>query len=58
MVNSFIVSLGMTLMINVFLENIKSLHEKMLKARNLYWLHNDASEKKSLNGHFDKPRRN
>ena len=35
------------------------MHEKMLMAINLYWFHNDASERnKSLNGHSDEPRIN
>ena len=35
------------------------MHEKMLKAINLYWFHNDASERKnSLNGHSNEPQIN
>ena len=45
MVNSFVVSLDITVMINILQDILKILHEKMLKAINLYWLHNDASEK-------------
>ena len=37
-------------MINILQEEIKILHEKMLKAINSWWLHNDALEKNnSLN---------
>ena len=37
----------------------KALHEKVLKATNLYWLHNDALEKNnSLNGNSNEPRIN
>ena len=33
------------------------MHGKMLKAINLYWFHNDASERNnSLNGHSNEPR--
>ena len=50
--NLFIVSLDMTVMINVLQEIIEILHEKMLKAIDLYWICNDASEKtNTLNGH-------
>ena len=39
-------------MINVLKEIVQILLEKMLKTINLYWFHNDSSEKKnSLNGH-------
>ena len=35
------------------------MHEKMLKAINLYWFHNDASERKnSLNGYSNEPQIN
>ena len=38
---------------------LKSCTRKMLKAINLYWLHNDASEKNnSLNVHSNEPRIN
>ena len=36
MVNSFVVSLDMTVMINILQEIIKVLHEKMLKAIDFY----------------------
>ena len=43
-------------MINILQEIIKILLKEMLKAINLYWLHNDASEKNnSLNGCSNKP---
>ena len=43
-------------MINILYERIKILHEKMLNAIYLYWLHNDAlAENNSLNGHSNKP---
>ena len=46
-------------MINILQEIIKILHEKMSKAINLYWFHNDVSEKNnSLNGHSNEPRIN
>ena len=35
------------------------MHKKMLKAINLHWFHNDASERNdSLNGHSNEPRIN
>ena len=35
------------------------MYEKMIKPINLYWFHNDASERKNLlNGHSDEPRIN
>ena len=36
MVNSFVVSLDITVMINILQEIIKVLHEKMLKAIDFY----------------------
>ena len=43
-------------MINILQEIIKILHEKMLKAINFYWLHNDTLEKtNSLNGYYNQP---
>ena len=43
-------------MINILQEIIKILLKEMLKAINLYWLHNDASKKNnSLNGCSNKP---
>ena len=59
MVNSFAVSLDFTVTINILKEIRKILHEKMLKVINLYWFHNDVSEKiNSLNGHPNEPRIN
>ena len=56
MVNSFVVSLDIAIMVNILQEINNILHEKVLKAINLYWFHNNASEKnKSLNGHSSKP---
>ena len=53
---SFVVSLDTTVIIDILQEIIRILHEKILKAVNLYWFKNDASEKTySLNGHFNKP---
>ena len=57
MVNSFAFSLYSIVMINILVEIIKILHEKMLKAITLYWFHNDASEKNnSLNDRSNEPR--
>ena len=39
-------------MVNILQEIIKIMPEKMLKAINLYWFHNDASEK---NNSLDDP---
>ena len=36
MVNSYVVSLGITVMINILQETIKILHEKNVKAIDLY----------------------
>ena len=36
MVNSFVASLDITVMINILQDITKTLHEKMLKATNLY----------------------
>ena len=44
-VNSFDVSLDITVMINILQEISKDLQEKMLKATNLYWLHSNPLEK-------------
>ena len=41
------ISLDITVMINILQEIITILHKKMLKAINLYWFHNNASEKKN-----------
>ena len=57
MVNSFAFSLYSIVMVNILVEIIKILHEKMLKAITLYWFHNDASEKNnSLNDRSNEPR--
>ena len=59
MVKSFDVLLDITVMINIWQEIIKILHEKMSKAINLYWFHNDVSEENnSLTGHSNEPRIN
>ena len=56
-VNSFVVLLDITVMINILQQIIKVLHEKILKVINLYWFLNDASEKhNSLNGHSNESR--
>ena len=56
MVDSFVGSLDITVMINILLWIIKIMHKQMLKTINLYWFHNDASERNnSLNGHSKKP---
>ena len=44
-VNSFDVLLDITVMINILQEISKDLQEKMLKAINLSWLHNNPPEK-------------
>ena len=52
MVNSFVVSLYVTVMINILQKILEILHEKMLKAIDFYRFHNSALEKSnSLNGH-------
>ena len=57
MVNSFAFSLYSIVMVNILVEIIKILHEKMLKAITLYWFHNDASEKNnSLKDRSNEPR--
>ena len=57
MVNLFIVSLDITVVINILQEIIKILHDKILKAMNLYWFYNDASdENNSLNDHYNEHR--
>ena len=56
MVNSFVFSLDIPVMINILYEMIKILHEKMLNAIYLYWFHNDTlAENNSLNGHSNQP---
>ena len=57
MINSFGFSLDVTVMISILQEDF--LHEKKLKAINLYWFHNDASEENNeLNDHSKKSRIN
>lgn len=58
-VNAFVVSLQIIVMINILQEVIKILHEEMFNAMNLYWFHNDASDKNNpLNGYCKEPRIN
>ena len=46
-------------MINILQEVIKILHEEMFNAMNLYWFHNDASDKNNpLSGYCKEPRIN
>ena len=55
-VNSFSVSFDITVMINILIDIIKLLHEKMIRAINLYWFRNDVPEKNnSLNGLSNEP---
>ena len=57
MVNSFFVSWDITIMINILQKIINVLLEEKWRAINLYWFHNDASEKNNLlNGHSNEPR--
>ena len=42
MVNSFVFSLDIPVMINIVYEMIKTLYEKMLNAIYLYWFHSDT----------------
>ena len=52
MVNSFVSSLDITVMIHILYEIIKILQEKMLNAIYMYWFHSDTSGKNnSLNAH-------
>ena len=44
MATTFGFSLDNTVMINVLPEISETMHEKMSKAINLYWFHNDALE--------------
>ena len=56
MVNSFIFSLDIPVMINILYEMIKILHERMLNAIYLHRFHNDTlAENNSLNGHCNEP---
>ena len=55
MVNSFVFSLDIPVMINILYETIKVLHEKMRNAIYFYWFHNDTlAENNSLNDHSNK----
>ena len=57
MVSSLIVLLDITAMINILQEVVKTLHDKILKTLNWYWLRDNATEKNnSLNGHSNEPR--
>ena len=59
MVNSFVVLLDITIMINILPEITKVSHDKRLKAINVYLFHKGKSEKNnSLNGHSNKPQMN
>ena len=52
MINSFVFSLDIPVMINILFEMIKILHEKMVNSIYLYWFHNDTlAENNALNGH-------
>ena len=56
MVNSFVSSLDITVMIHILYEIVKILQEKMLNAICMYRFHSDTSEKNnSLNAHSNKP---
>ena len=56
MVNSFVFSLDIPVIVNILYKMIKILHEKMLNAIYLCWFHNDTSEENnSLNGHSNEP---
>ena len=59
MFNLFVFSFDISVIFNILKSIIKILQEKMLKAINLYWFHNDVSEKiKSLNANSSEPRIN
>ena len=59
MVNLFVVTLDITVVINISQEIIKALDEKMLKALSLYVFHKYTSKKhNSLNDHFNLPQMN
>ena len=52
MVNLFIFSIDIPVIINILYKMIKIMHEKMLNATYLYWFYNDTSgENNSLNGY-------
>ena len=56
MVNSFVFSLDIPVMINILYEMVEILHEKMLNAIYLFKFHNDTlAENSSLNGHSKEP---
>ena len=55
MINSFIFSLDIPVVIYILYEMIEILREKMLKAIYLYWFPNDTlAENNALNGHSSK----
>ena len=52
----FIIVLDIIVMINILQEQIKTMHDKVLKVIALFWFHNDAYGKNcSWNGHSNKP---
>ena len=52
MVNSFLASLEIPVMINILHKMVKVLPKKILNAIYLYWFYNDTSDKNnSLNGY-------
>ena len=56
MVNSFVFSLNIPVMINILYEMIAILHEKILNLIDLYWFLNDTlAENNSLYGHSNEP---
>ena len=56
MVNLFVFSLDLPVMINILYEMIKIVHEKMLNAIYLYGFHNDTlAENNAPNGHSNQP---
>ena len=56
MVNSFVFSLNVPVMVNILYYTIKMLHKKMLNAKFLSSFHNyTLAENNSLNGHSNEP---
>ena len=56
MINSFVLSLGIPVMINILCKMIRILHEKILNAIYLYYFHDDTvEENNSLNGQSNEP---
>ena len=52
MINSFVFSLDISVMVKILHEMIKILHEKTLNAIYLYWFHDDRTEgNNTLNSH-------